>query len=125
MMAQRQCRICLERFPSLEALKTHRTSAHLPRKTSAKRICYVCRALVPSDAFNVHRASHKPPDMRHSSAWKRLRREVIDAAGGRCQACGSPESIEVHHRDWNPADNDVGNLVALCWFCHNRLHRDS
>ena len=46
----------------------------------------------------------------------------------RCQACGTPHGpvpfvLTVHHLDFNPANCDEQNLVALCQRCHLRLQQ--
>lgn len=43
-----------------------------------------------------------------------------------CPGCGSEtggvEWWEVHHKDGDPMNNDIENLVALCRTCHYREH---
>ncbi len=64
---------------------------------------------------------------------------MIRARMGRCEACGAyatdytrPEnipaeaktvrSLDVHHLDEDPGNNNVDNLMALCHACHQRVH---
>ena len=51
------------------------------------------------------------------SAW--LRRLI-----GVCEFCGnakrSNNPLTVHHKDYNPANNHLDNLVVLCAACHLR-----
>ncbi|MXY35932.1 MAG: HNH endonuclease [Dehalococcoidia bacterium] len=53
--------------------------------------------------------------------WRRLRRQVLERDGYRCQACGKAGRLEVDHirrvrdggEEWEPS-----NLQALCRGCH-------
>ena len=58
-----------------------------------------------------------------TAAWRRLRREVLDRDGWRCQRCGLPGALEVHHRDHDPTNNDRANLTTYCRPCHIETHR--
>ena len=44
-----------------------------------------------------------------------------------CETCGTawsgPRSLHVHHRDRDPFNNAVENLVTLCVSCHWAIHR--
>ena len=60
--------------------------------------------------------------------WERTRRQVLDAAGWRCEQCGSPIELEVHHvqpLDKGGAALALDNLRALCRGCHIAAHMDS
>lgn len=58
-----------------------------------------------------------------SDHWQRLRRQKIEEAGGRCQACNASEELQAHHRSYadrgaeKPAD-----LIVLCDGCHGVFH---
>lgn len=59
----------------------------------------------------------------------RLRRQVLDRAGHRCEICGCEidwRSVSVHHikpRLTHPElEFDADNLMALCRHCHEQLH---
>ena len=56
----------------------------------------------------------------HNRTWARIRREVLDRDGWRCQACGKPGRLEVDHilPLHLGGTNDLGNLQALCRGCH-------
>ena len=61
----------------------------------------------------------------HSQEWARARRERLDLDGWRCQDCGRPGRLEVHHlhslRDGG--DHSLANLRTLCRECHLDAHR--
>lgn len=40
-----------------------------------------------------------------------------------CQKCGEEDSLDVHHIDENPYNNDLENLILLCRSCHMKVHR--
>ncbi|MGH9745095.1 MAG: HNH endonuclease [Candidatus Acidiferrales bacterium] len=61
----------------------------------------------------------KPPEL-----YARLRREVLDRDGWRCQNCGSSKNLDVHHMIRRSAlgDDRETNLITLCRECHQYLH---
>jgi len=52
--------------------------------------------------------------------WGDIRREVIGCDGA-CIECGS-DGQGVHHIDKNRLNNEMDNLVYLCWPCHSNHH---
>lgn len=63
---------------------------------------------------------------RYPTDWDAIAREVKDAAGWRCEACGNPHGpspyvLTVDHVvDHDPANVAPENLAALCQRCHLR-----
>ena len=58
--------------------------------------------------------------------WDRARRQVLDAAGWRCESCGKAGALEVHHvRALHKGGHayDLANLSAVCRACHIELHK--
>lgn len=64
--------------------------------------------------------------------WKQISWEVRTKAGNKCELCdamngaahpitGSKVVLTVHHLDFNPANCERYNLIAVCQRCHNRL----
>jgi len=74
------------------------------------------------------RQPHGRPPAGYPPDWYARARQVKDAAGWRCTACGhvhDPDhgyTLTVHHRDGDPGHNDLDNLVALCQRCHLAAH---
>jgi 5-methylcytosine-specific restriction endonuclease McrA len=56
--------------------------------------------------------------------YARLRREILERDGWRCQCCGSCKNLDVHHMRRRSAlgDDAETNLITLCRKCHRRLH---
>lgn len=59
--------------------------------------------------------------------WSEISRLVIERANRICNDCRrTPERhgivLTTHHIDYNPANNDLANLVCLCQGCHLRRH---
>jgi hypothetical protein len=56
--------------------------------------------------------------------WPEWREDVRVRDGHKCQKCGSKNDLEVHHI--YPAclggANSFGNLITLCFSCHNKVH---
>lgn len=59
----------------------------------------------------------------HSQAWRNRRLAAIEAAGGRCQLCNSPDNLEAHHRTYVRFGRELpGDLTVLCGECHQLYH---
>lgn len=57
-----------------------------------------------------------------SGAFQQARKKVIERDGF-CQICDSALANSVHHKNWNPYDHHLDNLVLLCKSCHGRFKR--
>jgi 5-methylcytosine-specific restriction endonuclease McrA len=73
----------------------------------------------------MRRSERKGPRGRlDSEQYEKLRREVLERDGWRCQVCGSMSAVEVHHlsfRSRGGEDCDQ-NLITVCRRCHNGIH---
>jgi 5-methylcytosine-specific restriction endonuclease McrA len=58
-------------------------------------------------------------------SYRKLRAEVLLRDGWRCQTCGRPDHLQVHHiRSRSRLGDDADeNLITLCADCHNNIHR--
>jgi HNH endonuclease len=73
------------------------------------------------------------PDAMRASAWRMIRKGVIERDGGRCRLCGKDLSkapswlTEVHHvRPKHEGGTDhPSNLITLCVMCHRRITADA
>ena len=57
--------------------------------------------------------------------WAAVRRATLDRDGWRCQRCGRPGVLEVHHvraLEDGGAPYDPENLETICKCCHIALH---
>jgi 5-methylcytosine-specific restriction endonuclease McrA len=59
-----------------------------------------------------------------AASYAKLRREVLQRDGWRCQACGSRANLEVHHQQFRSylGSDTEENLITLCAVCHGRIH---
>jgi len=59
-------------------------------------------------------------------AYAQLCRQVLGRDSWRCQDCGSASQLQVHHLRFRSAlgDDDIENLITLCFSCHERIHRN-
>ncbi len=70
----------------------------------------------------------KRPRIRlDSAAYDKLRNEILERDGWRCQVCGSLYELEVHHmqRRSRQGDDSSENLITLCADCHRAIHAGS
>jgi len=58
------------------------------------------------------------------AAYAELHREVLIRDAWRCQLCGRPEKLEVHHIQSRSklGDDTYENLITLCAECHRAAH---
>jgi 5-methylcytosine-specific restriction endonuclease McrA len=73
---------------------------------------------------------------RYPKNWDQIARAIKERVNWRCQECGldctpapiqdrslkAKKTLTVHHWDYNPANNNPDNLIALCSACHLRKH---
>jgi 5-methylcytosine-specific restriction endonuclease McrA len=104
------CPPCVTRKPAPAADTRPRSALELEldeetRICRAIRIKYNVRVLGPRREFS-----------------KRIRDSVLGRDSGTC-ACGEP-GVEVHHIQplHLGGDNDLTNLITLCWSCHRAAH---
>ena len=89
--------------------------------------------------FCSRKCQHEYSVGKNSSGWhggkskeeypytfnNRLKRFVRNRDGYKCQICGVPQqecinALCVHHIDYNKQNNEVSNLISLCYKCHNQ-----
>ena len=40
----------------------------------------------------------------------------------KCAICGADEGLHIHHKNKNPKNNVMSNLILLCGVCHKKIH---
>lgn len=80
--------------------------------------------LLGGDGTWVPGGRHNPKKV---SAWRWLqcRRAYLAMVGDVCEGCGGARVEHVHHlhpRAMGGALYDFGNLMAVCWECHDNMH---
>jgi 5-methylcytosine-specific restriction endonuclease McrA len=56
--------------------------------------------------------------------YRALSKQVLESDGWRCQWCGAPRNLQVHHRKYRSrlGDDTAENLITLCADCHRAEH---
>ena len=64
---------------------------------------------------------------RESLRTRDYRKLIVQFLGGKCVlcACANFEYLEIHHKDDNPYNNEVHNLLLLCRKCHRHIHAEN
>jgi len=58
-----------------------------------------------------------------SVEWQVIRCDVLQRANYRCEACGVPWGLQVHHKTYQRlGKEDLDDLVCLCRVCHRKFH---
>lgn len=78
---------------------------------------------------------------QYPNDWNTIALSVKEASDWRCGCCGkqcyrpgerpkdlsrsqwTAHTLQVHHRNRDPKDNRLSNLLSLCAVCHLNLHR--
>jgi 5-methylcytosine-specific restriction endonuclease McrA len=66
----------------------------------------------------------RPPIKLAPDAYEQLRGRVLVRDNWRCQKCGSPRNLQVHHKipRSQSGDDSEFNLITLCSGCHSQEH---
>lgn len=54
-----------------------------------------------------------------------MKNELLVRSKGKCQKCKIPlKGIKqvIHHKNQDPSDNKISNLMVLCPNCHSKMH---
>lgn len=112
-----------------------RTSAE---RVKAGRTCFVCQTYgarrrgVPVGRDGRARPIYEPTprltrryrDYLDSPEWKVKRRELIEAAGRRCQRCEMAGALRVHHLSYDRLGHELpSDLEVICKLCHPEADR--
>lgn len=63
-------------------------------------------------------------DYLKSAKWRKLRKEIIEARGGKCERCASKIILQLHHKTYKNIFNEKPeDLEVLCRKCHKKEHK--
>ena len=48
--------------------------------------------------------------------------KILDRDNHKCCSCGKEKTLQLHHIDGNPKNNNEKNLITLCKLCHSALN---
>ena len=91
------------------------------------------RALGERPEFYVHRCDYYERSRSRegykqylkTEVWQRKRRAALKAADYRCERCGCPTNLDVHHVSYsNLGHEPMSDLVVLCRACHSSVHKE-
>lgn len=102
-------------------------------KNGRQRYCKECRSNVGKlNRQQANRAARlryrkEKTDMAKQAArvkWRRSAQYRYMKKVGYCLMCLCEKDLCVHHRDNDPSNNRISNLVVLCRSCHSKLHKE-
>lgn len=73
--------------------------------------------------------NHKSPyyEQLNDPKWKAYRDFIFIVRGSKCESCGKPSNLQIHHREyianrfaWEYLPNEV---MVLCGDCHRYIHK--
>lgn len=47
---------------------------------------------------------------------------ILNKFENKCIICGNDEGLHIHHKDGNPQNNQIENVIVLCGVCHKKIH---
>jgi 5-methylcytosine-specific restriction endonuclease McrA len=53
---------------------------------------------------------------------KNEQESILNKFNNECAICGADEGLHIHHKDHNPKNNQISNLIVLCGVCHKKIH---
>ena len=59
---------------------------------------------------------------QYSREFRKVRKIVLQRDKNKCRICGTKEKLHIHHINRNTTDNREINLIAVCVWCHNKIH---
>lgn len=68
------------------------------------------------NSSSEYRAIHRAREISHKNLLKHCPRV--------CAFCDKTNRVQCHHRDLNPLNTDLNNLMWLCHWCHKALHAE-
>jgi len=100
-------------------------------KNNHRRYCQECAEDVwdAANSYHYFRGRNDWPNQyqRHiaSAAWKRLRSDIIEERGNKCERCGRDGSLHLHHKTYKSLGNEQPDDVELlCNACHIEADRE-
>lgn len=90
---------------------------------ASKNASTCSRACANKNRTGIHYKIGRPKDKVKDERALKLR--LVASRGALCERCGydKKEILNVHHKDRNHGNNDLGNLELLCPNCHAEEHR--
>jgi len=60
-----------------------------------------------------------------SEHWQKIRAERLKIDDYKCQKCGRPLDLQVHHLNYDNLGNEdiYSDLITLCKYCHHRIEQ--
>lgn len=60
-----------------------------------------------------------------SPEWQAIKADALERAGYRCERCGSPWSLTIHHLTYDHLGQETPeqDLMILCRECHREIHQ--
>ena len=82
---------------------------------------------VKRQADNLRNNHHNNAHGKNNTMWnggatghvlaRILKKDIL-----KCELCESTNNLEVHHKDKNPMNNELNNIIKVCCKCHHKFH---
>jgi len=75
---------------------------------------------IPRGRTEARKRTRRPPTAKYKLILQSSGRNLE-----RCEKCGNSythATIQIHHMDGNPWNNNLDNLAVLCNICHEKIH---
>jgi len=70
--------------------------------------------------FKILRYLKRKSKKKRIKVPEQLRKYLLKKYNYQCALCPSKISLETHHRDNNPSNNEESNLIITCHDCHRK-----
>jgi hypothetical protein len=83
----------------------------------------VLRAYAEGRRRGVELSRMRYADYLNTPEWGATRRQVLEDRDNRCESCGFPDNLQVHHLTYvHRGDERASELRVLCDACHEDEH---
>jgi hypothetical protein len=90
------------------------------------RYCHHCHQIIPAPDWAKHlnlESSRRRSRQGTTAQHRAQRQRILQRAHHRCERCGNPGLLELHHvdGDWSNSSDDA-RVQMLCHDCHQHAH---
>ena len=107
-MQSKRCVVCGSWYSA--ANQDHEDAGRRARERWRFKARQTCGAI-------CQRAMRRQPAKTEASGRQQARRMLPP---GPCEQCGETRRSQIHHKDGNARNNDLGNLARLCLWCNRK-----
>ena len=92
------------------------------RNKEDKKVIEVCVSCVHNIRDKNLNLEGKAKQNIRSPISEKDKEIIFSKFNNECAICSIKEGLHIHHKDQNPSNNIMANLILLCGVCHKKIH---